>query len=667
MWYDPTTGEAMKQPVERRLAAILAADVTGYSRLMGADEEGTLERLKAHRRELVDPKIREHRGRIVKTTGDGMLVEFPSVVDAVRCAVEIQRAMTDRNVETPEDKRITFRTGINLGDVIIDHEDIYGDGVNIAARLEALAEPGGICISRVVRDQIRDKLPYPFEDMGEQSVKNIARPVRVFAMGAAAVASTPLVAAQAQPGPARHRMLPGRAVIAASLVTGIGIGVAAWWAWPNADSSPVSVQVPTSPQSPPAVASTEAKAAPRLSIVVLPFASLSNDPEQEYFADGITDDLTTDLSHISDSFVIARTTAFTYKGKPVDVKQIGRELGVRYVLEGSVRRAGDQVQVNVQLIDAESGAHIWADRFDTNRANLAKAQDNIVGRLARTLRLEIVEAAARRIERGPPANPDAGDYVMRGWAWYWRPVTLTTLQEAQGAFERALEIEPQSIEAKIGLATALSEGVANGLSRSRERDQARSEKLLIEVFEYGTNNSRAYFAQGRLRRLQNRLTESRIELEKAIALDRNDAGSILQLGITLLFLGQPEAALPQLERALQLNPGASGSVFYFYYWLGQCQLLLGHADEAIDLLKKSRAANPRMWWIHLMLAAALGFKGDVDEASAVLAESLKLKPEIRSMAQLRANYPAFHHDPQYVALRERTMEAGLRRAGLADE
>ena len=667
MWYDPTTGEAMKQPVERRLAAILAADVTGYSRLMGADEEGTLERLKAHRRELVDPKIREHRGRIVKTTGDGMLVEFPSVVDAVRCAVEIQRAMTDRNVETPEDKRITFRTGINLGDVIIDHEDIYGDGVNIAARLEALAEPGGICISRVVRDQIRDKLPYPFEDMGEQSVKNIARPVRVFAMGAAAVASTPLVAAQAQPGPARHRMLPGRAVIAASLVTGIGIGVAAWWAWPNADSSPVSVQVPTSPQSPPAVASTEAKAAPRLSIVVLPFASLSNDPEQEYFADGITDDLTTDLSHISDSFVIARTTAFTYKGKPVDVKQIGRELGVRYVLEGSVRRAGDQVQVNVQLIDAETGAHIWADRFDTNRANLAKAQDNIVGRLARTLRLEIVEAAARRIERGRPANPDAGDYVMRGWAWYWRPVTLTTLQEAQGAFERALEIEPQSIEAKIGLATALSEGVANGLSRSRERDQARSEKLLIEVFEYGTNNSRAYFAQGRLRRLQNRLTESRIELEKAIALDRNDAGSILQLGITLLFLGQPEAALPQLERALQLNPGASGSVFYFYYWLGQCQLLLGHADEAIDLLKKSRAANPRMWWIHLMLAAALGFKGDVDEASAVLAESLKLKPEIRSMAQLRANYPAFHHDPQYVALRERTMEAGLRRAGLADE
>jgi adenylate cyclase len=498
LWYDAATGAAMKQPVERRLAAILAADVAGYSRLMGADEEGTLERLKALRREVVDPNIQEHRGRIVKTTGDGMLVEFPSVIDAVRCAVEVQRAMIDRNAETPEDQRITFRIGINLGDVIIDGDDIYGDGVNIAARLEALAEPGGICISRVVRDQIRDKLPYEFEDMGEQSVKNIARPVRAYAMSTAVVASTPLVAVQARPGPTRRSMMPGRVVIAVSLVTVIGIGIAAWWAWPNTGSSSKSVQAPTNAS---AAASTEAKSAPRLSIVVLPFANLSNDPEQEYFADGITDDLTTDLSHISESFVIARTTAFTYKGKPVDVKQIGRDLGVRYVLEGSVRRGGDQVQVNVQLIDAESGAHLWSERFDTDRANLAKAQDEIVGRLARTLRLEMVEAAARRIEHERPANPDARDYVMRGWAWYYRPVTAATLEESQRAFERALEVDQQSVEAKIGLATALSEGVANGLSRSREQDEARSEKLLIEVLEHSTNNPQAYFAQGRLRRL----------------------------------------------------------------------------------------------------------------------------------------------------------------------
>jgi adenylate cyclase len=270
-------------PAVRRLAAILAADVAGYSRLMGADEEGTLERLKAHRRELGDPKIGEHHGRIVKTTGDGMLVEFSSVVDAVRCAAQIQRAMADRDTDMAEDRRIKFRIGINLGDIIVEDDDIYGDGVNVAARLETLAEPGGICISRVVRDQIRDKLPYVFEDLGEQSVKNIARPVRVYALRPEAVAALPAPSASAGP-PIRQ----------------------------------------------PAVA-------PRLSIVVLPFANLSNDPEQKYFADGITEDLTTDLSRIGGSFVIARNTAFTYEGKPVDAKQVGRELGVRYLLEGSVR------------------------------------------------------------------------------------------------------------------------------------------------------------------------------------------------------------------------------------------------------------------------------------------------------------------------------------------
>src|SRR6202521_1061504 len=421
--------------VERRLAAILAADVAGYSRLMGADEEGTHERLKGHLRYLVGPKIKEHRGRVVKNTGDGMLVEFSSVIDATRCAAEIQRAMIDRNADIPEDKRITFRIGVNLGDVIVEPKDIFGDGVNIAARLEPLAEPGGICISRVVRDQIRDKLPYPFDDMGEQSVKNIARPVRAYAMGAAAVASTPLVAAQAQPEPARRSIIPQRAVLAASLLAAIGFAIVAWWAWPKGNSPAVSVQAPAaaSPQIPPAVASTPA---PRLSIVVLPFANLSNDPDQEYFADGITDDLTTDLSRISDSFVIARNTAFTYKGKAVDAKQIGRDLGVRYVVEGSVRRGGDQILVNVQLIDAESGAHACAERFETDRRNLAEAQSEITGRLARTLNLELVRDSGRRIELERAVDPDARDLVMRGWAWYYRPGSKATLQEARRDFER---------------------------------------------------------------------------------------------------------------------------------------------------------------------------------------------------------------------------------------
>src|ERR1700739_4159540 len=378
----------------RRLAAILAADVAGYSRLMGVDEEGTHERLQAHLRDLINPKIEDHRGRIVKNTGDGFLAEFPSVVDAVRCAVEIQRGMVERNAETPPENRIEFRVGINLGDVIVEEHDIFGDGVNVAARLEGLAEPGGICLSGTVRDHIGDRLPNTFEDLGEQRVKNITRAVRVYALRAHGFAESP--------------------------------------------SSNAS-----------AALTSQSPAPPRLSIVVLPFDNLSNDPEQEYFADGVTEDLTTDLSRISGSFVIARNTAFTYKGRPVDVKQIGRELGVRYVLEGSVRRSGHRVRVNVQLIDAETGAHLWAERFDTDCASLAEAQDVITGRLARTFDLQLVAAADRRIDRDRVANPDAQALILRGRACFIRPSSLQTREEAQRAFEKALEIDPRSTDANV--------------------------------------------------------------------------------------------------------------------------------------------------------------------------------------------------------------------------
>jgi adenylate cyclase len=315
-------------PSVRRLTAILAADVAGYSRLMGADEEGTHERLKAHLRELVDPKISEHRGRVVKYTGDGLLAEFASVLDAARCAVEVQRRMIDREPEVAEERRIRFRIGVNLGDVIAEEHDIFGDGVNVAARLEALAEPGGICISRTVREQIRDKFPYSFEDLGEQSVKNIARPVRVYALRREAIADLP------------------------------------------ASSAPLATSV------------SQSAGAPRLSIVVLPFANMSGDPEQRYFADGITEDLTTDLSRIADMLVISRNSAFTYKDKPANAKQIGRELCVRYVLEGSVRRSGDRVRVNAQLIDAETDEHVWAERFDGDTGDLFAVQDEITSRIA---------------------------------------------------------------------------------------------------------------------------------------------------------------------------------------------------------------------------------------------------------------------------------------------
>jgi adenylate cyclase len=335
----------------RRLAAILAADVAGYSRLMGADEEGTHERLKAHLAQLVDPKIKEHRGRTVKNTGDGLLAEFPSVVDAVRCAVEMQRGMIDRERLVAEEWRIRFRIGINLGDVIAEEHDIFGDGVNVAARLEGLAEPGGVCISGVVRDQVRDKLPYPFEDKGEQNVKNIARPVRVYALLPEAVAELP---ASGVPLGAPRRRPTALAVLAAAILTALVIVAIAWWLWPAPKSSATSGAAGV----PAAISIAPPLVAPRLSIAVLPFANLSRDPDQQYFADGITEDLTTDLSRLPHMLVVSRDTAFTYRDKPVNAKQVGRELGVHYVLEGSVQRSGNEVRINAQLINAETDTRI---------------------------------------------------------------------------------------------------------------------------------------------------------------------------------------------------------------------------------------------------------------------------------------------------------------------
>jgi TolB-like protein/class 3 adenylate cyclase/Flp pilus assembly protein TadD len=595
----------------RRLAAIFAADVVGYSRLMGTDEEGTHERLKAHLLHVVDPKIREHRGRIVKNTGDGMLVEFGSVVGAVRCAVEIQRAMIDRNTDTLEDKRISFRIGINLGDVIAEPEDIFGDSVNIASRLEALAEPGGVFVSNTVYDHVRDRLPFFFEDLGEQQVKNIARPIRIFAISAATVGSLSPV-----PRPAEAILL----------------------------GTPSN--------------------ASRLSIVVLPFANLSNDPEQEYFADGITYDLTTDLSRISGSFVIARNTAFTYKGRSVEVKQLGRELGVRYALEGSVRRTGEEVRVNVQLVDTETGSPIWADRFATDRSDLGKAQDAITARLARTLHLELVGDAGRRIEREGILNPDARDLVMRGWAWCYRPYSASNRRVALQAFEKALEIDPGSFDARVGVATVLVGNVIDGWSKSLRQDQERAERLLLEAFEQNASSSMAHYTMGTLRRAQMRLKEARIELERAITLDQNNARAHYHLGQTFIFMGQPEAAIRHIENAIRLNP-YDPNIAALYWGLGASHLFLGNIDESVDFLRKGCTANPRLFFIHLFLAGALGIRDDIEEAKAALDEAIKIMPGIRSIRRWRG-YAAATKNPEYWSLLEKTVNFGLRRAGFPD-
>jgi adenylate cyclase len=595
-------------PAVRRLAAILAADVAGYSRLMGADEEGTHDRLKTHRRELVDPKIGEYSGRIVKTTGDGMLVEFPSVVDAVRCAAEVQRAMLDREVGMPEDRRIRFPVGINLGDVIAEDEDIFGDGVNVAARLEALSDPGGLCISRMVRDQIRDKVAYAFEDLGEQNVKNIARPVRVYALRCEAVADLP--ASSVPPGP------------------------------------PIS----------------QSAVVPRLSIVVLPFTNLSNDPEQEYFADGITEDLTTDLSRIAGSFVIARSTAFTYKGKPVDTRQIGRELGVRYVLEGSVRRSAREVRVNAQLVDAETGAHLWAERLDRDMGDLFRLQNEITGRIARALQFELVNVEAGRTTD----HPDAQDYLLRGRAAMARPISRENYAEALSHFERASALGPRSAEAQIWLAQRLVSGVLDFLSDSPAADLQRADELVTRALTASPNSAWAHFVRGQVLRAQSRYQEALIEYETAIAFDRNFAVAYAWLGRCKLMTGLADEVIPLTENAIRLSPHDRNSAAW-YWSIGAVHLLQARTDEAIPWLERGRSVYAGYHFIHASLAAAYALKGETERASAALAEARKLSDRYSSITLLKAAPGRqWLEAPKLRALAETTYFGGLRLAGMPE-
>ena len=646
----------------RRLAAILAADVAGYSRLMGVDEEDTLNRLKAHRRELVDPKIREHHGRIVKTTGDGMLVEFSSVVDAVRCAVEIQRAMVDRNAEVPEDKRITFRIGVNLGDVIADSGDIYGDGVNIAARLEALAEPGGLCISRTVRDHIGDRLPYSFDDIGEQSVKNIAQPVHAYALSAATVGSLPEVTIPLQPlGKTRRSSSSLRAVLAACIIAVIAIGAAAWWGWPRGTLSTVSAPaaLATGTQKPPA---SELKSPPRLSIVVLPFSNLSNDPDQQYFADGITENVTTDLSRIAHSFVISRNTAFTYRNKPVDTKQIGRELGVRYVLEGSVQRSGNRVRINAQLIDAETDKHLWTDRFDRDLGDFFALQNEITGRIANALNLQLVGVEAAR----PTDHPEALDYIFRGRAATNKGSSREAYAEAIDQYERALVLDPGSVEAQSLLAGALGGRVLDKLTASAAADLERAKGLIEQALAVSPLDPLAHYAKGVLLRAQNRPEEAMPEFETVLAFNPNSTGALHLLGWCKWLTGSIDEVIPLAEQAIRLNP-RDPFIAFRYGRIGAVHLLQSRTDEAIVWLEKARNANPGAQYNHAFLASAYGLKGELDRAAAELAEARRLFGDDRfsSIARLRTteNWGV----PKIRALVEATYFVGLGRAGVPEE
>lgn len=558
-----------EERVQRRLAAILAADVAGYSRLMGADEEGTLAALKSHRGELLDPIIARHTGRIVKTMGDGILVEFSSPVEAVRCAVEIQQGAVRRAHGVAEGRRLAWRIGINLGDVIAEEHDLYGDGVNIAARLEGLAEAGGICVSRGIRDQVRDRLAISFVDLGEQPVKNIARPVRCFRL-----------------------IFDEYAAPAASQTVS-----------PNAAGGP------------------------RLSIVVLPFANISDDSEQGYFADGLTEDITTDLSRISGSFVISHSTAFTYKGKPIDAKVVARELGVRYILEGSVRRLGSQVRVGAQLIDGETGAHLWAERFDHNILDLAAFQDEVTQRIAQALSLELVDAESRSSRRARPKSPDAVDLAMQGWSLLNQPANSQRFRAARDILEISLEMDEQLVESLVGLAYILVANADQGWSDSPDQDVDQAEELVDKALTLDPKIAAAHRVKSWIFGYRNRLPESIAAAELAIILNRNDCMAHRLLALFELQAGRPERSRAVIEQAMRLSPRDPN------HWgslaiLARAQVALGECEMALSNLRMAIATNPDANFVRLYFATAYGRMGRDGEAREAIAEFLRMSPDL---------------------------------------
>ena len=580
----------------RRLIAILAADVAGYSRLMGLDEEGTHERLKAHLRTLVDPKIEEHRGRVVKNTGDGFLAEFASVVEAVRCATEIQHAMSDSEPEVPEEQRIRFRIGVNIGDVIIEAQDIFGDGVNIAARLEALAEPGGICVTRVVRDQVRDRLDYAFEDLGVQQVKNISRPVRVY----------------------RVRNTTRR-------------------------PDPVMQPVLLPPDKP--------------SVVVLPFTNMSTEPEQEFFADGIAEDVITALSRYPSLFVIARNSSFTYKGRHVDVKEIGRELGVRYVLEGSLRKVGNRIRLTAQLVQAETGKHVWAERYDHELANIFSVQDRITEAVTTAIAPVIADTERLRAARKPPESLDAWAACQRGW-WHMSKLSVEDNALAEKFFQQAVDLDPTFAGGYIGLVSVMAEASTRFFTRSLEDTQALSETLARRAvaLDSGDAEARACLAATLWRRGDNK--GARAEAEQALAINPNLARGHAVLGMALVYSGRAKEGLAALKTCIRLDPRDTGMAARFLQ-IAVAFYFLHDYEAAVETAKRVIRSYPEAAPIYTWLAAALGQLGRIDEAKEGLAKLAAIAP---GWLIKRARQPTpWMRQEDHAHLRE-----GLRKAGFPD-
>jgi TolB-like protein/class 3 adenylate cyclase len=591
-------------PDRRKLIAVMYADMVGYSRLIGRDDAGTLQRLRKLRREVIDPAIDEHGGRIVQTGGDSLLVVFDSIDGAVRCALKVQQQVPIYDGDQPPERAIRFRIGINIGDAIADGTDLHGDAVNVVARIQAECPPGGICVTRAVRDHVHGRLDLEFEGLGTLNLKNIVRPVEAFVV--------------------RLR----------------------------ADG--------TRPSLPAGIISPAPKVAPRLSIVVLPFANLGRDPDKEYFADGITEDVTTDLSRIAHMTVISRNTAFTYKGKALATRQIGRELGVRYVLEGSIRHSDSRVRVNAQLIDAETDSHLWAERFDKSAEDLFSLQDEITNLIAKALNVELAAAEAAR----PVEHLDALDCILRGRAASNKSRSLAALDETIGWYERALAFDPCSTEAQTHLAAALVYRIQDFVPESSEADIERAEKLARQALMSSPRSARAHYSMAEVLRTQRRYTEAIPEYEAALALDHNFVSALAAMGRCKTYIGPVDDAILAQQRAIRLSPRDPG-LFHWYFRIGEGHLLQSRVDQAIHWLERARSGGPAVWYVHAWLAAACAHNGDLPRARAELAAAMALQGSgfERGIGHIAERFSA----PEIRARFEATILAGIRRAGLPDK